>query len=163
MPQLCAGNPGLCGGIPPGLTVLQKTGGGNTATTQYLNDKPCSVSADTMIQSAPSPQSSSSSGLGAIIGGVVGGIAALAALAAVVLFFVLRNRRRSRRRGDVTPFSKAMPGDDKVGHPSISLNDYLRFTVRWKSLVCPFAIVLPAQNTFSMGSHWGACGHVIRG
>ena len=119
-PWLCAGNPGLCGGIPPGLTVLQKTGGGNTAATQYLNDKPCSVSADTMIQSAPSPQSGSSSNIGAIIGGVVGGIAALAALAAIVLFFVLRNRRRSRSRGEMTPFSKAMPGDDKVRHLSTS-------------------------------------------
>ena len=116
-PWLGAGNPGLCGGIPPGLTVLQKTGGGNTATTQYLNDKPCSVSADTMVQSAPAPQGGSSSNLGAIIGGVVGGIAALAALAAVVLFFVLRNRHRSTgSRGAMTPFGKAMPGDEKVGH-----------------------------------------------
>ena len=94
--------------------MLQKTGGGNTATTQYLNDKPCSVSADTMVQSAPSPQSGSSSNLGAIIGGVVGGIAALAALAAVVLFLVFRNRRRSSGRGGMDPFSKAMSGDDKV-------------------------------------------------
>ena len=105
--------------------MLQKTGGGNTATTQYLNDKPCSVSADTMVQSAPSPQSSSLPNLGAIIGGVVGGIAGLAALAAVVLFFVLRNRRRSRSRGEMTPFSKAMPGDDKVGQLSTSLDNLL--------------------------------------
>ena len=102
--------------------MLQKTGGGNTATTQYLNDKPCSVSADTMIQSAPSPQGGSSSNLGAIIGGVVGGIAALAALAAVVLFFVFRNRHCSGNRGERNPFSKAKPGDEKVGHLSNSLD-----------------------------------------
>lgn len=94
--------------------MLQKTEGGNTATTQYLNDKPCSVSADTMIQSAPSPQAGSSSNLGAIVGGVLGGIAALAALAAVVLFFVFRNTHRSGSRRETTPFSKAMSGDDKV-------------------------------------------------
>ncbi|CAK0772056.1 hypothetical protein CVIRNUC_003924 [Coccomyxa viridis] len=158
---LLPGNPGLCGGIPPGLTVLQKTGGGNTATTQYLNDKPCSVSADTMVQSAPSPQSSSSPNLGAIIGGVVGGIAALAALAAVVLFFVLRNRRRSRSRGEMTPFSKAMPGDDKVdahGYDEYDddMQDSDKFIPPPKLTSAPASIVPFAQAPSSMGAALGA-------
>ena len=53
----------------------------------------------------------------------MGGIAALAALAAVLLFFVLRGRRRSGSRGETTPVSKAVPGDDKVGQLSISSDD----------------------------------------
>ena len=50
----------------------------------------------------------------------MGGIAALAALAAVVLFFVLRRRRRSGSKVEMTPVSKAAPGNDKVGQLSIS-------------------------------------------
>ena len=147
--------------------MLQKTGGGNTAATQYLNGKPCSVSANAGVQSTPSPQGGpssnpapaphgdpspnpassprggpssntapspqggfsssltpspqggSSSNVIAIIGGLVGGIAALAALAAAVLFLVLR-RRRSGSGVEMTPISKAAPGDDKVGQLGIS-------------------------------------------
>ena len=50
---------GLCGAIPSGLKVLQKTGGTNTAPALYLNNKPCSVSADTQIQSSGSREGSS--------------------------------------------------------------------------------------------------------
>ena len=53
------GNMGLCGAIPSGLRVLQKTGGTNTAPAMYLNNKPCSVSADTQIQSSGSREGSS--------------------------------------------------------------------------------------------------------
>lgn len=47
-----SGNMGLCGSIPSGLKVLQKTGGSDTAPAMYLNNKPCPVSADTQIQSS---------------------------------------------------------------------------------------------------------------